>query len=79
MHRIHSWIVCGLVPLVLLAGCSQSGHELAPVNGRITLDGQPVVSAMVMFQPESKGSPSYGSTDQDGRYQLGYSRTQQGT
>jgi hypothetical protein len=33
---------------------------------------------MVMFQPEDKGSPSYGATDQDGRYELGYNRTRQG-
>jgi hypothetical protein len=31
-----------------------------------------------MFQPEASGSPSYGATDSEGRYVLGYKRGQQG-
>jgi len=27
-----------------------------------------------MFQPEATGSPSYGATDQNGSYELGYKR-----
>jgi hypothetical protein len=78
MRRIGEGTVCGILSLLVLAGCSQSGPELAPVSGRVTLDGQPLVGVTLMFQPEGTGSPSYGATDQDGRYQLGYNRTRQG-
>jgi len=67
-----------LLPAILLAGCGRSGPELAPVSGRVTLDGQPMFGARLVFQPEASGSPSYGSTDRDGRYELGYKRGQKG-
>jgi hypothetical protein len=62
--------------LIAAGGCGQSsGPELAPVAGRVTLDGQPLAGAQIMFQPEAAGgSPSYGATDQDGRYELGFKR-----
>jgi hypothetical protein len=45
----------------------------------LTLDGQPIVGARLRFQPEAVGgSPSYGSTAPDGRYELGYKRGQKG-
>jgi hypothetical protein len=62
--------------LVVMGGCGgASGPALAPVTGRVTLDGQPLRGAQIMFQPEATGgSPSYGATDQDGRYELGFKR-----
>ena len=63
-----------LLMAVLLAGCGQSGPELAPVSGRVTLDGRPLEMADVVFQPDDARSPSYGRTDADGRYELGYKR-----
>ena len=64
---------------VLLSGCGGSGAEVAPVSGRVTLDGAPLAGARIRFQPEaSGGSPSYGAADQDGHYVLGYKRGQPG-
>jgi hypothetical protein len=46
------------------------------VSGRITLDGQPVTGAQVVFVPQRRGSDneagyySMGETDSDGRYSL---------
>jgi hypothetical protein len=57
-----------------LAGCGPTNPHIAPVNGTVTLDGQPVNEARLIFQPEAVGSPSYGFTDQNGRYELGYKR-----
>jgi hypothetical protein len=74
MRRIRYWTICGILSLVTLAGCGRSGPELAPVSGRVMLDGEPLFGARLMFQPEATGSPSYGSTGRDGRYQLGYKR-----
>jgi hypothetical protein len=67
-----------LILTILLAGCRKSGPELAPVSGRVTLDGRPVASADVVFQPDGAMSPSYGRTDGDGQYQLGYKRGVEG-
>ena len=63
----------------LLSGCGGSGPEVAPVSGRVTLDGAPMAGSRIKFQPEAGGgSPSYGTADQDGRYVLGYKRGQPG-
>ncbi|QDT96021.1 carboxypeptidase regulatory-like domain-containing protein [Gimesia aquarii] len=62
------------VVLILSSGCgSQSGDmpEIAIVKGWVKLDGEPVKSASVIFQPE-KGRPSVGHTDYDGNFELKY-------
>ena len=62
--------------LLLLAGCNR-GPQLAPVTGRVTLDNKPLEAAEITFQPD-KGTASYGRTDQDGRYELRYTRDEMG-
>lgn len=61
--------------LVLLTACGCSGGSTHPptatVSGTVTLDGQPLENATLMFQPES-GRPSTGVTDKEGRYTLEY-------
>jgi hypothetical protein len=64
--------------VAVLAGCSQSGPEVAPVSGRVTLDGRPLASADVSFQPDGAQRASSGRTDADGRYQLMFKRGQPG-
>ena len=61
-----------------LAGCGKSGPQIAPVHGRVTLDGQPLPQADVLFQPEGAHRPSTGRTDAEGRYELAYKRGQMG-
>jgi hypothetical protein len=46
---------------------------MAPVHGRVTLDGQPLPDAGVVFKASGQ-SPSGGRTDQDGNYELIYKR-----
>lgn len=69
-----------LIPYFALvaAGCGKSGPQIAPVHGRVTLDGQPLAKADVTFQPEGSQRPSTGRTDDDGRYELAYKRGQMG-
>ena len=64
--------------IVLVVGCGPAGPELAPVTGRVTLDGEPLYPADVVFQPDGAKPPSFGRTDEDGRYTLGYKRGVEG-
>jgi hypothetical protein len=58
-------------------GCSKSPHELAPVAGRVVIDGQPFTQGKVMFAPiaagESResGRAAFGRLGADGSFQLG--------
>ena len=44
-------VVCGCIGVVALvaAGCDRSGPETAEVSGRVTLDGQPLTTGLVVF------------------------------
>src|SRR4051812_39027407 len=64
--------------LSAVVGCSKGGPQIAPVHGRVTLDGQPLVNADIEFQPEGAQRASKGRTDADGRYELAYKRGQMG-
>ena len=64
--------------LIVQAGCGKGGQQIAPVHGRVTLDGQPLPNADVQFQPDGSQRPSSGRTDAEGRYELMYKRGQSG-
>lgn len=63
---------------LLLAGCGR-GHAVAPVAGRVTVDGSPVENVVVTFTPVGEaadpGPGSFGRTDSDGRYSLNVAGT----
>ena len=70
MYRYALWAIGGVV----LAGCG-SKYDIAPVSGRITLDGEPLAGALVSFEPLATegleaGYGSYGECDDAGLYQL---------
>lgn len=61
----------GILAVMLLAGASGCGGGLVPVTGVVTLDGQPVEGAMVLFVPEdNRGRPAQGVTAGDGSFTL---------
>ena len=62
--------------IITAAGCREM--KVAPVSGTVTLDGEPLNRASVMFQPKAGGRPSSGVTDENGYYRLGYSMTEEG-
>jgi hypothetical protein len=65
-------LLMALLATVACAGCfGQAGPKLAPVSGRVMLDGKPLDRATVMFQPV-EGRPSFGTTDQEGKYTMQY-------
>jgi hypothetical protein len=61
-----------LPAMLLAAGCSDNSG-LSQVRGRVTLDGQPLADATVLFTPVAGGSTSIGKTDSAGEYSLAYS------
>jgi hypothetical protein len=67
-----------LLFVIALVGCGKSGPQVAPVHGRVTLDGQPLANADVQFQPDGSQRPSSGRTLADGQYSLLYKRGQPG-
>ena len=72
---------CVVVAACLLAfvclGCAPSGPEIAGVEGVVTMDGEPLPDAMVVFIPES-GRPAGASTDSQGRYELNFTEGRKG-
>lgn len=68
-----------LLGLTLCPGCQRPSYDLAPVSGRITLNGQPLTDGHVVFQPitsevtskvSSPGPGSYGFCDGSGGFTL---------
>ncbi len=58
--------------IAMLAGCSGPEHpDVGRVSGTVTLDGQPLAEATVMFQP-TQGRASIATTDSAGKYSLTY-------
>lgn len=59
---------------ILFAGCESDGYSelgLIDVTGKVTLDGQPLANANVVFESDDKRTAS-GVTDSAGVYQLMY-------
>jgi len=70
------WLVPALT--AVLSGCGGSdGPELADVYGIVTMDGAPLVHASITFIPKD-GRPSYGATDESGRYRLKFTEGKNG-
>ncbi len=59
-------------------GCSGGGPDdmpdIAPVSGTLTLDGEPIAFAHIIFSPVDGGQTSEAYSDQSGRYVLVYKR-----
>ena len=77
-QSVRLWMGFGGLLLTGLAGCGSSGPELGLVEGQVRLNGAPLPNVLVEFQPEANGSPSLGATDEDGRFQLRFTRDRWG-
>ncbi len=70
---------CGLAcSLILLAAGCGGPKNVGRVSGKVTLDGQPLPNALVVFGPKNGQTPSAGTTDADGKYTLVRTRTVEG-
>jgi hypothetical protein len=76
----RTWLVATGLAVVLGSGCNpEKLPSLGRVSGTVTLDGQPVAEASVMFEGANPGEPpSLGKTDASGKYELYYSRNHKG-
>lgn len=64
-----------LAGLLILVGCSDGPKEkpVYKVSGRLTRDGKAVARATVSFypvDPKTRDTPSHGTTDDDGRFEM---------
>lgn len=61
-----------------ISGCGKGEFPLAPVSGKVTMNGDPLPNATVTFLPQLKpgekdtksGPQSFGKTDSEGRFTL---------
>lgn len=69
--------VAALMLLGSTVGCG-GNEDLAGVHGTVTMDGEPLEDALVTFAPVEPGRPAAGRTDEQGRYELVFSRDAEG-
>ena len=75
---VKKCMVLGACLLVLgCLGCGPGGPEIASVEGTVTLDGEPLPNASVVFVPEN-GRPAGATTDSQGHYVLTFSEGREG-
>ena len=74
--KVRTWWY--LVALALLAGVSGCNSKLVPLTGRLTYKGESVPSTQVFFQPDDGSRKSVGLTDDNGKFQLRYSLSEEG-
>lgn len=84
MRVLFADVVISAVLALAVSGCGGPNAdvpELAPVSGKVTLNGQPASGVTVMFIPagSTKGRASYGTADESGRYELMYDQDHKGT
>lgn len=75
--RTDSWIADSsglwalfLIASGLIAGCGPRLPATIKAGGRVVLDGKPLPSAAVVFQPQKGGRPAHGVTNADGVFFL---------
>lgn len=70
MNRFASRLA-GLSIAAALAGCTGGAPEIVEIEGTVTYQGQPVPDLLIYFVPTS-GRPSWGVSDEQGRFVLDY-------
>jgi hypothetical protein len=56
---------------IFAAGCGGGGPQIVPIEGVATHNGEPVPNIRIYFVP-TDGRPSWGITDETGRFKLDY-------
>lgn len=63
---------------VFCVGCGPKGPPIGSVTGTITMDGEPLANATVVFMAEAGGRPAAAKTDAEGKYELNFSAGRKG-
>lgn len=84
MNRLNGFCLSlvAMFCVTWITGCSGESHMTTePVQGIVTLDGQPVADATVMFVPvtQGQGLSATGQTDAQGVYRLTAANSQDTT
>ena len=70
MHRMSFLkIVTVLILLPIIGGCSK-GRPMGDVQGRVSMNGEPIAKAAVRFIPIDGDTPTTGGSVQDGRFRV---------
>ena len=78
MSALRTCIIGLAASAALVVGCSrEEGPELAPVSGRVLMNGRPLSNVRVVFSL-GHSRPSTGITDEDGNYELRYTISHNG-
>jgi hypothetical protein len=79
VNRVRRTCVPAMTIICLSVGCGgNDGPKLGDVTGTITMNGTPLSGVNVTFIPQEKGSPSYGATDEGGKYRLLFTQHRSG-
>jgi hypothetical protein len=71
MWRIFGPSLCAAAVLCVVSGCGGPGVSLVPVQGTVTLDGEPLRNKSLMFMNAAQeGTNAGGNTNDEGRYEL---------
>lgn len=64
-------LACGA--MLVVAGCGGEGEKLAPVVGKVTVNGKPLASGTVSFRPDQGNKSQHqpnGVIDAEGNYEM---------
>src|SRR3954466_2152102 len=72
-----------LMVVIACGGCNRNSVDIAPVRGKVTVDGKPLAKAKIRFAPTAKGNtepgkPAWGDVQTDGTYRLTTHKTGDG-
>ncbi len=72
MNRTYGLLSCGVLALVLAAGCGAKTNTdtVYKATGVLTVGGKPLKNVRVTFYPVGEGTPSSGMTDDKGEFNL---------
>ena len=74
---MNGFLVTVLVVFVGCSGDTEDIPELGQVSGTVSMDGEALSGAQILFIPTA-GSSSVGSTDELGRYELAFNKNVKG-
>ncbi len=77
-RSLSKTLVLFTIFVLTLTSCTGGGPPLGYVTGTVSLDGKPLANARVQFQPEAEGRPSFGISDDVGKYEIGYTMNKKG-